>query len=107
VSVRHAHAQILPRIFAHTFLAQGPAAWWRSKLTTWPLLAPVALWHLGFPASSIAIERVFARMRMMGTPQRLSADNATFARELRLRANEPLLEAMVAETNRKVRLLYL
>jgi len=46
-------------------------------------------------------------MRMMGTPQRLSADNATFARELRLRANEPLLETMVAETNRQVRLLYL
>ena len=57
-----------------------PAEWWRSKAMTWPNLAPIALWHLSFPTSSISIERVFARMhmmfarmRMMAVPQRLSA----------------------------------
>lgn len=44
------------------------------------------------------MERVFARMRMMGVPQRLSADNATFSRELRFRANQPLVNSMVQET---------
>jgi hypothetical protein len=75
-----------------------PSEYWRSKLSKWKLLAPVALWHLGFPTSSIAMERVFARMRMMGVPQRLSADNATFSRELRFRANQPLVNSMVQET---------
>jgi len=56
--------------------------YWRSKLTQWPLLARIALWHLSFPTSSISIERVFAKMRMMGVPQRLSADNETFTRAL-------------------------
>ena len=42
--------------------------YWLGKLTMWPLLARVALWHLGFPTSSISIERVFAKMRMMGQP---------------------------------------
>jgi len=74
-----------------------PSEYWRGKLTKWRLLAPVAMWHLGFPTSSIAMERVFARMRMMGVPQRLSADNATFSRELRFRANQPLCNIMIQE----------
>ena len=74
-----------------------PSEYWRGKLSKWRLLAPVAMWHLGFPTSSIAIERVFARMRMMGVPQRLSADNATFSRELRFRANQPLCNTMIQE----------
>jgi hypothetical protein len=69
--------------------------YWLGKLTTWPLLARVALWHLGFPTSSISIERVFAKMRMMGQPQRLSADNETFARELFLRANITLFRRVL------------
>jgi len=56
-----------------------------------PSLAEVALWHLSFPTSSIFVERVFGRMRMMGVPQRLSADNQTFARELLFRSNPTLM----------------
>ena len=46
-------------------------------------------------------------MRMMGVPQRLSADNATFSRELRFRANQPLVNSMVQETMTAVRQLLL
>jgi hypothetical protein len=60
-----------------------------------PSLAEVALWHLSFPSSSIFVERVFAKMRMMGVPQRLSADNETFGRELLFRSNPTLMAEML------------
>ena len=72
-----------------------PAAWWRSKVAKWPALTKIALWHLSFPTSSIYIERVFARMRMMAVPQRLSASRETFARELLFRANLELVDKML------------
>jgi len=61
-------------------------------------LAEVALWHLSFPTSSIYIERVFAKMRMMGVPQRLSAENETFARELLFRANPTLMQELLGKS---------
>jgi len=85
----------------------APSVYWRGKLNKWRLLAPVALWYLGFPTSSIAMERVFARMRMMGTPQRMSADEATFSRELRFRANQAVIDNMLSEKMTEARSVYM
>jgi len=63
-----------------------------------PSLAEIALWHLSFPTSSIFIERIFAKMRMMGVPQRLKSDNETFARELLFRGNPTLMEELLKKS---------
>jgi hypothetical protein len=93
---------------AHIFGRYGylnPSTYWIDRLPKLSdrdprqaSLAEVALWHLSFPTSSIYIERVFAKMRMMGVPQRLGASNETFARELLFRANPTIMQELLGKS---------
>ena len=61
----------------------------------WPDLANLGLWWAEYPTSSIAVERNFAQMRLIGVPQRGNMLTATFNRELCFRCNKEVVEDLL------------
>lgn len=50
----------------------SPWDWWRSNRHTFPTLARVAAKVLIIPATSVAVERLFSKVKQLVTPQRAS-----------------------------------
>ncbi len=63
---------------------------WSSKRTLWTKLAPIALWWLEFPTSSIAAKRAISVMRAIDVPVRGALTWEHFSREVFFQVNQPL-----------------
>ncbi len=74
----------------HSFWATG-------KGKGWAALSQLGKWYASITASSICAERAFALMRCMEDPHRSRMSEATFANELKARANEWLLASKARE----------
>ena len=70
---------------------------WRSLSTTLPDLAPLALWWVEFPTSSVAAERAFGMMRAIDMPNRSRMKDETFLAEFMFRVNGELVAQLLAE----------
>ncbi len=68
---------------------------WSSKRSLWTKLAPIALWWLEFPTSSIAAERAISVMRAVDVPVRGAMTWEHFSREVFFRVNQPLVSRML------------
>ncbi|KIL64547.1 hypothetical protein M378DRAFT_48155, partial [Amanita muscaria Koide BX008] len=55
---------------------EGPLKWWRSKQQVYPRLSLMALNYLSIPATSVDVERVFSKGRLVlsHVRNRLSAE---------------------------------
>jgi hypothetical protein len=73
-------------------------AYWKGKESEWPLLSPVAQWHLNFPTSNIGCERVFGQARVTEAVwTRGSMLNKTVEQEVKFKYNLPVLKDMLKE----------
>ena len=71
---------------------------WEEKMKSWPALANLAFWHLNFPTSNIACERVGAIMRGIEAVWTRSGQNhETTERELKVKCNLAFVESMLRE----------
>jgi hypothetical protein len=83
------------RLGAAYFAGTTSAKYWRSKMTVWPELAPIAMKWLQVPTSSIAAERSFAIARIVDEVHRQSQTWETFCLEVFLRVNKNFVESLL------------
>ena len=68
--------------------ALRPAAFWRSKTSTYPHLSAAALWYCSVQTSAVAAERVYGIMRATEAPSKLSQGDVSWRAEIFMRYNK-------------------
>jgi len=76
--------------------------YWRVRQTRWAKLYKQASFWIEFESSSIEAERVIAIVRKMNLPGRGSMSNDTFRREIFLRVNRFIVEALLEQKRKEV-----
>ncbi|XP_078242960.1 uncharacterized protein LOC110070422 [Pogona vitticeps] len=66
----------------------NPLLYWKAKITAWPSLARVALWHLSCPPSGVASKRVFSTARNVVPKLRTSLTPTSVSTMAFIRANK-------------------
>jgi len=90
------HMYLIPEARPNSF------DYWRVRQTRWAKLYKQASFWIEFESSSIEAERVIAIVRKMNLPGRGSMSNDTFRREIFLRVNRFIVEALLEQKRKEV-----